>query len=153
MVEEKNSILDDDLLLETLEDLPRISVPGLMLPNIMNQVVDEHIRAQFRSLLLPVYLSGLCVLFGAVSTVSPSDLSWAELLNQVFSSPDSGLLVYFHQIAHISFQMIAHDPLFDSFLAGLPIFALILLMAVLVFWGVRFWVRWLHKSSQERASK
>ena len=151
MVEDQNNLLDDDLLLETLDNLPRISVPGVMLPKIMDQVLDEHIRVQFRTFLIPLYLGMILIVFGLVSILSPSDLKFPEFFNLVFSAPDCGVLLYYHQLVHISSQMVVLEPLRDHFLSGMPLFILIIIIMTGLFIGLRLWIKWMHRSSQERS--
>jgi len=152
MVDEKQDpILDDDLLTETLDNLPRISVPGVLLPQIMDHVMDEHIKGQVRSVFFPFYLFGLILLFAALSYLLPSDLSWSEFGKLLFSAPESGLLNHFHNMLQVCWYVIVVQEARSTLVEGLPLFVGIFVVFGIGFFAIRYWIRWMHRSSEERS--
>ncbi|PIE90086.1 MAG: hypothetical protein CR997_08150 [Acidobacteria bacterium] len=136
---------EDDPFIETLDQLPMIQVPPVMLPNIMKKVMDEYIRDQFKSVHVPLYTLLLAMAYSVLNLFSPSDLPWRDLLEKLLSSPESGLLNGFHFVFSICWNLIADAHLRSLLLAGLPHFLGLILILAFVFVGVRKWIRSLHR--------
>jgi len=153
MVDNPNQVIADDEFIETLDDLPMITVPNSMLPNIMGKVMDEHIRDQVKSLLIPSYLFILVLVYALLSLLEPSDLSWMDFFGMLLSSPESGLLSVFHYILNICIQLISDQKLRQLLIQGVPHFLTIFLIFGLVFQGLRVWIRSMHRTEKEKVEK
>jgi len=148
MVEKQKKPFEDNQFLETLDDLPMITVPTTMLPNIMDKVMDEHIRDQVKSFTIPAYMVILGLVYVLISMLSPTDLPWMDFLGMLFSSPESGLLNVFHHIFNICWQLISNQLLRTLIIDGIPYFLGATLAAGLVFLGLRVWVKSLHRNEK-----
>lgn len=145
MVDDTKLNRDDELLLEALEDLPRISVPNTMLPEIMDQVKDEHIRAQVRTIFFPAYLMICGSILGLASWIAPSDLGSCKFMETLFSGTQSGILGMLHQMAVIVWQILSRESGRAFALEGLPLFGILLAGAVVLLFGLGIWIKTLHK--------
>jgi hypothetical protein len=145
MVDDTKLNRDDEFLLEALEDLPRISVPKTMLPDIMDQVMDEHIRSQVRTIFFPAYLMICGLILGLASWMAPSDLGSCQFIETLFSGTQSGILGVLHQMAKIVWQILSRESGRAFALEGLPLFGLLLTGIVVVLFGLGSWIKTLHK--------